>query len=210
MSLGDAPVWEVVEAEGHIIDSLTLAKVLDVIVNAGGEYRILDVDIARTRTDASRARFEVGAPDEAALAALLDDLQVYGVNRLDSDDVASVVTDKDGVFPEGFYSTTNLPTSVRAAGGWQQVENPEMDCGLVLLRDGRVRTVPMHRVRRGDRIVVGHRGVRVETPSRRQGAVAFEFMRSDVSSDAPIVARGRSVLTRGEPEDAARPRAAGG
>ena len=171
--------------EGHIIDSLTLAKVLDVIVNAGGEYRSLDVVVGRTRTDPSRARFEVGAPDEAALSALLDDLQVYGVNRLDTDDVASVVTDKDGVFPEGFYSTTNLPTSVRVAGEWRQVENPGMGCGLVLLRDGLVRTVPMHRVRAGDRIVVGHTGVRVEAPSRSQGAVAFEFMRSDVSSEKP-------------------------
>jgi lysine-ketoglutarate reductase/saccharopine dehydrogenase-like protein (TIGR00300 family) len=182
--LGDAPVWEVVEVEGHIIDSLTLAKVLDVVVNSGGEYRILDVDVGRTRTDSSRARFDVGASDEAALSALLDDLQVYGVNRLDTDDVASVVTDKDGVFPEGFYSTTNLPTSVRVASEWRRVENPEMDCGLVLLPD-LVRTVPMHRVRSGDRIVVGHRGVRVEAPSRAQGAVAFEFMRSEVSSEKP-------------------------
>jgi lysine-ketoglutarate reductase/saccharopine dehydrogenase-like protein (TIGR00300 family) len=182
---GAVPAWEIVELEGHIIDSLTLAKVLDVILNAGGEYRILDVDIGRTRTDPSRARFEVGASDQAALAGLLDDLQVYGVNRLDRDDADAVVTDKDGVFPEGFYSTTNLPTLVRVAGQWRPVENPEMDCGLVLLPEDRVRTVPMHRVRSGDPIVVGHRGVRVEAPSRSQGAVAFEFMRSDVSSEKP-------------------------
>jgi lysine-ketoglutarate reductase/saccharopine dehydrogenase-like protein (TIGR00300 family) len=181
----DAPAREVVEIEGHIIDSLTLAKVLDLISNAGGEYRILDVDVGRTRADPSRARFEVGAPDQAALATLLDDLQVYGVNRLDADDVSSVVTDMDGVFPQGFYSTTNLPTSVRVAGQWRPVENPEMDCGLVLLPDGRVQTVPMHRARSGDRIVVGRRGVRVKAPSRSQGAVAFEFMRSDVSSEKP-------------------------
>jgi lysine-ketoglutarate reductase/saccharopine dehydrogenase-like protein (TIGR00300 family) len=185
VSSDDAPAREVVEVEGHIIDSLTLAKVLDMILNAGGEYRILDVDIGRTRTDTSRARFEVGAPDQAALAALLDDLQVYGVNRLDTDDVASVVTNMDGVFPEGFYSTTNLPTLARVTGEWRPVENPEMDCGLVLLPDGRVRTMPMHRVHSGDRIVVGHKGVRVEAPSRSQGAVAFEFMHSDVSSEKP-------------------------
>jgi lysine-ketoglutarate reductase/saccharopine dehydrogenase-like protein (TIGR00300 family) len=185
VSLGDASAREVVEVEGHIIDSLTLAKVLDVIVNAGGDYRILDVDIGRTRSDPSRARFEVIAPDGAALAALLDDLQVYGVNRIEGGDAAAVVTDRDGVFPAGFYSTTNLPTAVRVAGQWRQVENPEMDCGLVILPDGRVRTVPMHRVCNGDRIVVGHSGVRVEAPSRTQGAVAFEFMRSDVSSEKP-------------------------
>jgi lysine-ketoglutarate reductase/saccharopine dehydrogenase-like protein (TIGR00300 family) len=43
----------------------------------------------------------------------------------------------------------------------------------------------MHRVRAGDRIVLGHAGVRVEAPARSEGAVAFEFMRSDVSSEKP-------------------------
>ena len=185
MTSAGFPAREVVEVEGHIIDSLTLAKVLDVIDNAGGDYRILDMDIGRTRTDPSRARLEVGAPDQVALITLLDDLQVYGVNRVDHDDAATVVTDKNGVFPAGFYSTTNLPTSVRVAGHWRDVENPEMDCGLVILPEGRVRTVPMHRIRSGDRIVVGHSGVRVQAPSRAQGAVVFEFMRSDVSSEKP-------------------------
>ena len=35
---------EVVEIEGHIIDSLTLAKVMDVILAAGADYQILDVE----------------------------------------------------------------------------------------------------------------------------------------------------------------------
>jgi lysine-ketoglutarate reductase/saccharopine dehydrogenase-like protein (TIGR00300 family) len=145
---------------------------------------MVHVDVGRTKTEPSRARFEVGAPGHDALAALLDELQLYGVNRLDSDDAVVAATDRDGVFPEGFYSTTNLPTVVRIDGQWRPVENPEMDCGLVVL-DGSVRTVPMHQVRRGDRIVLGRSGVRVEAPSRTQGAVAFEFMRSDVSSEKP-------------------------
>ena len=196
MTSADFPAREVVEVEGHIIDSLTFAKVLDVIANSGGDYRILDMDIGRIRTDPSRARLEVGAPDRAALVTLLDDLQVYGVNRVESDDAATVVTDKDGVFPSGFYSTTNLPTSVRVAGHWHDVENPEMDCGLVILPEGRVRTVPMHRIRSGDRIVVGHSGVRVQAPSRVQGAVVFEFMRSDVSSEKPKAVLIADMATR--------------
>ena len=38
---------EVVEVEGHIIDSLILAKILDAIVDAGADYRIVDVDWPR-------------------------------------------------------------------------------------------------------------------------------------------------------------------
>jgi lysine-ketoglutarate reductase/saccharopine dehydrogenase-like protein (TIGR00300 family) len=196
---------EVVQVEGHIIDSLILAKILDVILAAGADYRMLDVDIGRTNVDSSRARLEVRACDQAVLDALLVELQVHGVNRLDQDDAAVAATDRDGVFPEGFYSTTNLPTSVRVAGQWREVENPEMDCGLVVLADGRVRTVPMHRVRAGDRIVLGHTGVRVEAPSRPRGAVPFEFMGSDVSSEKP-----KAMLIAEVAERIRSSRAAGG
>ena len=41
----------------------------------------------------------------------------------------------DGVFPDGFYSSTNLETQVRLDGHWVDVQNPEMDCGLIV--DGR-------------------------------------------------------------------------
>ena len=46
----------------------------------------------------------------------------------------------DGVFPDGFYSTTNLETRVRLDGRWIDVENPEMDCGLIV--DGDARSTP--------------------------------------------------------------------
>jgi lysine-ketoglutarate reductase/saccharopine dehydrogenase-like protein (TIGR00300 family) len=60
-----------------------------------------------------------------------------------------------------------------------------MDCGLVVQTDGRVRTTPMHRVRVGDRVVVGSDGVRVTAPERPRGHSPFEFMSSEVSSEKP-------------------------
>lgn len=187
---------ELVEIEGHIIDSLILAKVLDAIVAAGADYEMLDVAIGRTATDISRVSIEVSAPDEQALSALLTDLQVHGVNRTESSNAQTVVTDRDGVFPEGFYSTTNLATSVRVDGHWREVENPEMDCALVVSPDGRVHTVPMHRVRVGDAIVVGPHGVRVRAPAKPRGGAAFEFMNSDVSSEKPKTALVADVAER--------------
>jgi lysine-ketoglutarate reductase/saccharopine dehydrogenase-like protein (TIGR00300 family) len=176
---------EIVEIEGHIIDSLTLAKVLDMIVAAGADYHLLDVDIGRSATDQSRARLEVTAADEDALASLLVGLQAHGVNRVQSGDAEVVIAELDGVLPAGFYATTNLPTAVRVDGRWIDVENPEMDCGLVLLPGGRARTVPMHRVRIGDHIVVGTDGVRVTPPVKPHGVSLFEFMASEVSSEKP-------------------------
>jgi lysine-ketoglutarate reductase/saccharopine dehydrogenase-like protein (TIGR00300 family) len=175
---------EVVEVEGHIIDSLILAKVMDVILAAGADYRVVEVEIGKTNHDTSRARIEVEADDET-LSSLLVELQVHGANRLHQTDAELVVTDRDGVFPPGFYSTTNLPTSVRLAGRWVDVENPEMDCGLVVGDDGIVRTAPMHRVHAGDRLVVGNDGVRVRPLDRPRGANPFEFMASEVSSEKP-------------------------
>jgi lysine-ketoglutarate reductase/saccharopine dehydrogenase-like protein (TIGR00300 family) len=94
--------------------------------------------------------------------------------------------DGDAVFPEGFYSTTNLETSVRLDGRWVAVEQPEMDCGILVTPDGRARTVPVSDVRRGDRIVCGAAGVRVvlrpRTPDVGDG---FGFMSSVVSSEKP-------------------------
>jgi lysine-ketoglutarate reductase/saccharopine dehydrogenase-like protein (TIGR00300 family) len=176
---------ELIEVQGHIIDSLILAKVLDVILDAGADYRMVDVEIGRTNLDASRARLEVTAPDDETLGRLLVELQVHGANRVDQADAQVVPADMDGVFPEGFYSTTNLPTDVRLHARWVSVENPEMDCGLTVLPDGRVRTEPMHRIRAGDAVVVGQQGVRVKPLERPRGASPFEFMTSEVSSEKP-------------------------
>jgi lysine-ketoglutarate reductase/saccharopine dehydrogenase-like protein (TIGR00300 family) len=179
------PATETVEVEGHIVDSLILAKVLDTIIDAGADYRVVDVTIGRTNSDASRARLEITAEDDITLESLIEDLQLHGANRVSQGDANLVVADRDGVLPEGFYSTTNLPTDVRVDGRWLTVENPEMDCGIVVMDADRVRTVPMHRVKAGDRIVVGFDGVRVTPLAQPRGVNPFEFMASEVSSEKP-------------------------
>jgi lysine-ketoglutarate reductase/saccharopine dehydrogenase-like protein (TIGR00300 family) len=176
---------EVVEVEGHIIDSLILAKVLDTIVDAGAEYRMVDVQIGRASTDTSRARIEVEANDEDLLTTLLTELQLHGANRVGDADASLMACEVDGVLPEGFYSTTNLRTQVRLGGHWVDVGSPEMDCAIVVSDGSRAATAPMHRVRTGDQVVVGLDGVRVQPLERPRGANPFEFMASEVSSEKP-------------------------
>jgi lysine-ketoglutarate reductase/saccharopine dehydrogenase-like protein (TIGR00300 family) len=195
---------ELVEVEGHIIDSLILAKVLDVILDAGADYRMVEVDIGRTNLDPSRARLEVRAADEETLGRLLTELLVHGANRVQQEDARVDTATVDGVLPAGFYASTNLPTQVRLHGRWVDVENPEMDCGLVVLPDGRVRTEPMHRIKAGDHVIVGEDGVRVQPLERPRGASPFEFMTSEVSSEKPkdllvaqVAARIRAARTAG-------------
>src|SRR3954452_13383371 len=135
-----AMATETIELRGHIVDSLLLAKVLDVIVEAGIGYELVDVDIGRTNTDPSRATIELEG-DQAELDRLVDALQLHGANRVSAGELCLVEADRDGVLPEGFYSTTNLATDVLLGGEWVAVANPEMDCGLVV--DGHhVRTIP--------------------------------------------------------------------
>ena len=59
-------------------------------------------------------------------------LQTHGVNQVDPGEAEVARGRADGVFPDGFYSTTNLETQVRLDGHWFDVENPEMDCGLIV------------------------------------------------------------------------------
>ncbi len=58
--------YEDIKLEGHIIDSLLLPRVLDEILEHGGEYRILRFRIGREKNDPSIALLRVTAPDEGS------------------------------------------------------------------------------------------------------------------------------------------------
>ncbi len=179
-----AAASETVVLAGHIVDSLILPRVLDLILDAGADYEIVDFDMGRTSHDQSQAVIRLTASSTKAMESLLEELQVHGVNRRHDNDISTAVVEHDGVFPSGFYSTTNLPSEVRIDGAWVAVDNPEMDCAIVVELD-RARTVPMHQARRGARVVVGSMGVRVHGLSEAPSGSAFEFMASDVSSEKP-------------------------
>lgn len=176
---------EVLETRGHLMDSGVLARVLDDVLAYGGDYRIDRLDVGRAHEDESYARLVVSADTDEALARLLMRLQTHGVNQVDPGEAVLREVAQDGVFPDDFYSTTNLETVVRLGAHWVPVEQPEMDCGL-LVDDGRVRTVPVSDVRAGDRVVCGAGGVKVVLPHvERPSTETFAFMASSVSSEKP-------------------------
>jgi lysine-ketoglutarate reductase/saccharopine dehydrogenase-like protein (TIGR00300 family) len=177
---------EEVEIQGHIIDSLLLPKVLDEILTQGGSYVIKDIRVGQRQTDTSYARIEVRADSAEVLRQVLDSIHDHGAVSVTPRDCTTVAADMDGAFPEGFYSTTNYRTQVRLNGEWIDVEDQEMDCGILVDAEGSAaRCLPMTEVRTGDRIVVGRDGLRVfpaETTARQN---LFEFMASPVSSEKP-------------------------
>ncbi len=178
----------IVEISGHIIDSLILPKILDLIVNLGAEFEILDIQIGHRRADRSHARVQVEASSEELLAEVLAKIREHGALPVEgSDEPARLdAAPEDGIFPEAFYATTNLPTQVRVNGRWIEVEAPEMDCAIRV--DGnamRAETVPVHKVRKGDSIVVGHQGIKIVPLERSVPHELFEFMSSAVSTEQP-------------------------
>jgi lysine-ketoglutarate reductase/saccharopine dehydrogenase-like protein (TIGR00300 family) len=179
---------ETVEIDGHLIDSGVLSRVLDDIREYDGDYVIERVDIGHEKHDQSYARLQISAADENDLQRLLMRLQTRGVNMVHPGEVVTAEATQAGVFPDGFYSTTNLETLVRLEGRWVPVEHPEMDCGLIVdLSDRpRVYTLPMSDVVPGMRVVCGVRGIKVKTPLKvTPDGTHFSFMDSQVSSEKP-------------------------
>jgi lysine-ketoglutarate reductase/saccharopine dehydrogenase-like protein (TIGR00300 family) len=186
MTPATQPFFEEVEIQGHIIDSLLLPKVLDEILTQGGSYVIKEIRVGQRQEDPSFARIEVRAGSADVLRHLLDSIHDHGAVSVSTVDCHTVESDMDGAFPEEFYSTTNYRTQVRLGGEWIDVEDQEMDCGILVDPEGSsARCIAMTDVRKGDRIVVGRQGLRVfpaETQARQN---LFEFMASPVSSEKP-------------------------
>jgi lysine-ketoglutarate reductase/saccharopine dehydrogenase-like protein (TIGR00300 family) len=177
---------EEVEVRGHIIDSLILPKILDVIGAGGGSFRIKEISIGQTPADPSHAVIEVHAVDDRTLDRILAQIADHGAVATSAHNCRLVAADTDGAFPEGFYSTTNQRTEVRLAGKWVPVEDQEMDCGIVVDAEQKTaRCLPMGETRSGDRFVVGHAGVRVFPQERSRDRQTFEFMGSSVSTEKP-------------------------
>src|SRR4051794_14762027 len=170
------------------MDHGILSRVLDDIREYGGDYSIDRFDVGRETDDPSHAVITVLSEDDESLQRLLMRLQTRGVNQVDPGEATTAEAEMDGVFPDGFYSTTNLATRVRLGGRWVEVENPEMDCGLIVDGDttsARVYTLPMADVKAGMRVVCGASGIKVSVPMPIESEGSFGFMESAVSSEKP-------------------------
>ena len=111
------PVYEDVRVEGHLIDSGIMSQVMDSIIAMGGEFESLSFEVGRTNTDVSVSLLRVRAETQPQLDAILGEIQMYGAVTCQPSDAKLAPAPMDGVFPEGFYSTTNMETDVRIGGG---------------------------------------------------------------------------------------------
>jgi lysine-ketoglutarate reductase/saccharopine dehydrogenase-like protein (TIGR00300 family) len=99
----------------------------------------------------------------------------------------------DGVLPEGFFSTSNLPTYVRVGTRWLLPIRPRMDCAIRRSADG-LEVIEPRRLMRGDQVAMGlaedgSEGIYVHSAGFLGGghsANEFRFMSSEVSRERPV------------------------
>lgn len=108
-------------------------------------------------------------------------------------DARFVPAPADGVLPEDFFSTTNLPTYVKVQGKWRMPKEPRMDSILTLDSHGELWIKEGRRLRKGEMIAVGHKedgsdGIYVHVSAFLGDAAdgEFKFMTSEVSREKPI------------------------
>ena len=176
---------EVVEAEGHLIDSHVVENIFDKVVEHHGRFEVEQFRIGRTNSEPSYLRLKVEAPDAPTLDRLLEDLLVIGCAPVDSGDATLAAVERDCCAPEDFYSTTNHKTHVRSGERWIEVEGQRMDA-MIVVQDGRAVCRRLRDLTKGDRIVVGRRGIRVTPESKERDRMEFAFMANGISSERQV------------------------
>jgi lysine-ketoglutarate reductase/saccharopine dehydrogenase-like protein (TIGR00300 family) len=100
----------------------------------------------------------------------------------------------DGVLPDGFFSTTNLPTYVRVNGAWRRPRDPRMDCVIVRESSGELVVREPRRLSKGTAVAVGvaedgSEGIYVHGEGflgAGRSANEFRFMATPVSRERPV------------------------
>jgi lysine-ketoglutarate reductase/saccharopine dehydrogenase-like protein (TIGR00300 family) len=176
---------EVVEAEGHLIDSQILSAVFDTVVKRNASFDVLKFNIGRSNEEPSSISMRISAPTAAILGQVLEELVALGCRLADQHDALLRAVDQDGCVPDDFYSTTNHRTLVRVDRRWIEVERQRMDAVVVV--EGRHASCRKLRdVRVGDQVVCGVAGIRVVPEFQERDRHGFAFMANEISSERRV------------------------
>jgi len=171
---------------GHIIDSMMLPSVMDLVMDEGGNFTIEELTVGQHKTDTSLCRMEIIAGSAEQLDRIVRRARSLGATAESEEPAQLEKVAVEGVFPEGFYSTSNLPTEVLLGDTWAPVEKMEMDTAITVdLKARRAWCIPFQDAKPGMDVVVGYKGVRVTPLERSRQTEIFSFMGSEVSAEKP-------------------------
>jgi lysine-ketoglutarate reductase/saccharopine dehydrogenase-like protein (TIGR00300 family) len=176
---------EVVEAEGHLIDSQILNVVFDTVVKHSASFDVLKFNIGRSNDEPSSISMRISAPTEQTLGEVLEELVALGCRLADKHDVQLRAADRDGCVPDDFYSTTNHRTMVRLDGQWVDVDRQRMDA-VIVVEEGSPHCRKLRDVRKGDEVVCGVNGIRVIPEFQERDRHGFAFMTNEISSERRV------------------------
>lgn len=183
-----------IRLEGHLLDSGLINQALDVVVEAGGSFQVLNFNLGEQRQSTSAADVKVSAPSHEIMELIMVQLIDLGAVPPTQEicDVHLESCMQVGVAPEDFYGTTIYPTEVRVQDQWVKVQAQRMDAAIVVtsMVQGSVAQCKLLRdLQVGDRVVVGVEGIRTirKVESREQrNTQEFSFMGSGVSSERRV------------------------
>ncbi len=173
---------EIVEAEGHLVDSQILSRVMDRVIECGAAYEVIDFRLGRTNDQFSHLRLRVLAPSEQVLRKTLEELIELGCYPAQVSNANLKPAPHDRVVPDDFYSTTNHRTYVRAGGAWVEVANQRMDA-VIIVNDGMAECRKLRDVREGEMVVCGSHGIRIQPEFKERDRLGFAFMSNEISSE---------------------------
>lgn len=174
-----------IEVRGHLIDSMILTKIFDGIMDLGGEFEVLKINIGTKKKDESYAELRILGKNQNHLEKILELVYREGATAKIQKEVNLKSAPKNCVIPDNFYSTTNNHTMIFSKGKWINVDNMMMD-KCIIVKSNKAKCIPIRDVRKGDKIVVGEEGVKIIPPKRpREGMNVFQFMGGSSSSERP-------------------------
>jgi lysine-ketoglutarate reductase/saccharopine dehydrogenase-like protein (TIGR00300 family) len=173
---------EIVEAEGHLVDSQILSKIFDRVLERGAAYEVVDFTLGRNNNEFSHLKLRVVAPSEEILRKTLEELVELGCYQMELADAVLRPAPDDRVVPDDFYSTTNHRTYVRRRGNWLEVERQRMDAVIIVEQDSAT-CRKLRDVRKGDLVVCGAHGIRIQPEFKERDRLGFAFMANEISSE---------------------------
>ncbi|MBD2081076.1 TIGR00300 family protein [Leptolyngbya sp. FACHB-17] len=182
----------VVQLDGHLLDSGVINRALDIIVEAGGSFQVLNFNLGTQRQSTSSAEVKVTAPSHEVMETIMSQLIDLGAlprpQEVCDAELEPVI--QNGVAPDDFYVTTIYPTEVRVNGEWVKVDRQRMDGAIAVSPDGQSAQCKLLRdLTTSDRVVVGVEGIRTirKSSSREQrNTQEFSFMGAGVSSERRV------------------------
>ena len=169
-------------SRGHLIDSGILSTILNLIIEEGADYEIIDFKVGKFNTEESRLEIELITKTVEQRELLTDKLIAQGCYEKSAAEAEWVMAPGDKCAPENFYSSTNHRTEVYSDGIWNKVAHQRMDAAIIKCGGG-FECRKLRDIKKDELVLVNAESVRIFPPARKRQKDDFGFMSGEVSSE---------------------------